>query len=90
MGENVSAITQVIPQKCKDPGTFSIPYTVGKSKFKNFMLYLGASINVMSTSIYNNLDLDPLQNTCLTIQLTNRRNTRLVEVVKNVLVQVNV
>lgn len=52
-----------MPQKCKDPGTFAIPCTIGDSKFENCMLDLGASINVMSTSVYNNLDLGPLQHT---------------------------
>lgn len=54
---NVSALTQVMPQKCKDPGTFVIPCTTGDSKLENCMINLGASINVMPTSIYNNLDL---------------------------------
>lgn len=57
---NISALTQDIPQKGKDPGTFSIPYTIRDSKFENCMLDLGASINVMSTYVYNNLDLSPL------------------------------
>lgn len=47
-------------QKCKDHGTFVIPCTIGDSKFENCMLDLGASINVMPTSVYNNLDLGPL------------------------------
>ena len=50
------------------------------------MLDLGASINVMPTSIFNNLDLGPLQHTCLTIQLTNRSDARPIGVVKYVLV----
>lgn len=53
------------------------------------MLDLGASINVMPTSVYNNLDLGPLQNTGLMIQLANRSNARLAGVIKDVFVQVN-
>ncbi|PNX70044.1 hypothetical protein L195_g064701, partial [Trifolium pratense] len=53
------------------------------------MLDLGASINVMPTSVFNNLDLGPLQHTGLTIQLANRSNARPVGVVEDVLVQVN-
>ncbi|XP_045797211.1 uncharacterized protein LOC123891391 [Trifolium pratense] len=86
---NVSALNQAMPQKCKDPGTFSIPCTIGDRKFENCMLDLGASINVMPTSIFNNLDLGPLQHTGLTIQLANRSNARPVGVVEDVLVQVN-
>lgn len=43
----------------------------------------------MPISVYNNLDLGPLQNTCLIIQLENRSNVRPAEVVEDVLVQVN-
>ncbi|XP_050919704.1 uncharacterized protein LOC127137276 [Lathyrus oleraceus] len=85
----VSSLNQAIPQKCKDPGTFAIPCTIGDSKFDNFMLDLEAGINVMPTSVYNNLDLGPLQHTGLIIQLANRSNARPIGVVKDVLVQVN-
>lgn len=56
-----------MPQKCKDPGTFVILCTIGDSKFESRMLDLGDFINVMSTFVYNNLDLGPLHNTGLTI-----------------------
>lgn len=60
-----------MPQKCKDPETFSILCIIGDSKFKNCMLDLGASINVMHIFVYKNLDVGALQNTSLTIQLEN-------------------
>ncbi|XP_050876488.1 uncharacterized protein LOC127080201 [Lathyrus oleraceus] len=84
-----SSLNQVIPQKCKDPGTFAIPCTIGDSKFENCMLNLGEGINVIPTSVYNNLDLGPLQHTSLIIKLANRRNARPIGVVEDVLVQVN-
>lgn len=59
------------------------------TKFENCMLDLGASTNVMPTSVYNNLDIGPLHNTGLTIQLTNISNVHPVGVVKDVLIQVN-
>ena len=74
MGHNVSALFQSMPQKCKDPGTFAIPCTIGNSQFDDAMLDLGASINVMPTSIFNSLALGPLQETGVTIQLANRSN----------------
>ncbi|XP_050897314.1 uncharacterized protein LOC127104155 [Lathyrus oleraceus] len=86
---NISAITQDMPQKCKDPETFVIPCTIGDNKFENCMVDLEASINVMPTPVYNNLDLDPLQNTCLTIQLANKSNARPAGVAEDVLVQIN-
>ncbi|XP_050910010.1 uncharacterized protein LOC127123874 [Lathyrus oleraceus] len=84
---NVSSLNQAIPQKCKDPRTFVIPCAIGDSKFDNCMLDLGAGINVMPTSVYNNLDLGLLQHTCLIIQLANKSNARPIGVVEDVLVQ---
>lgn len=55
--QNVSAFTQAMPQKCKDPRTFAIPCTIGGSKFENYMMELVASINVMPTYVYINLIL---------------------------------
>ena len=85
----ISSLNQTIAQKCKDPGTFYIPCTIGDNKFDNCMLDLGAGINVMPTSVYNNLDLGPLQHTGLIIQLANKSNARPIGVVEDVLVQVN-
>ncbi|XP_050875009.1 uncharacterized protein LOC127078612 [Lathyrus oleraceus] len=86
---NVSALTQTMPQKCKDPRIFTIPCTIGDSKFENCMLNLGAFINIMPTSVYNNFDLGPLHNTGLTIQMENKSNVFPAGVVEDVLVQVN-
>ncbi|XP_050890921.1 uncharacterized protein LOC127096386 [Lathyrus oleraceus] len=90
LGRNISSFIQ--PKKSSkqiDPGTFVIPCTIGDSKFENCMLDLGAGINVMPTSVYNNLCLGPLQHTGLIIQLANRSNARPAGVVEDVLVQVN-
>ncbi|XP_045810836.1 uncharacterized protein LOC123905265 [Trifolium pratense] len=86
---NVSVISQTMPKKCDDPGVFAIPCSIGDRKFENCMLDLGAGINVMPTSIYNNLDLGPLQPTGLIVQLANRSNARPAGKVEDVLVQVN-
>ena len=64
MGENVSAVFQKkLPPKCKDPGMFTIPCTIGSSKFKKSLIDLGASINVMPSSIYHSLNMGPLKET---------------------------
>ncbi|CAN6586202.1 unnamed protein product [Malus baccata var. baccata] len=57
VGENVSAILQrKLPLKCKDPGSFTIPCVIGNTRFESGMLDLGASINVMSYSIYASMN----------------------------------
>jgi len=76
MGRDVSALigkyVPHIPEKCKDLGTFCIPCVIRNNKFENAMLDLGASINVMSLSIYKSLSLGPMQPTGVVIQLPNR------------------
>ena len=64
MGRNVSAIIQPsIPPKCKDPSTFTIPCIIGSKQFSQDMLDLGASINVMSKSVYHALHIGELKPT---------------------------
>ena len=53
------------------------------------MLDLGASINVMPYSIYNSLNLGPMEETGIIIQLADRSNAYPKGVMEDVLVQVN-
>ncbi|XP_026459705.1 uncharacterized protein LOC113360412 [Papaver somniferum] len=90
VGENASAYLQKkLPPKLKDPGSFTIPCTTGTTRFDRAFLYLGATINVMPTSIYESLDLGPPKDTGIIIQLTDRSTTYPKGVVEDVLVQVN-
>jgi len=69
VGKNVSIIIQrKLPQKCKNPGMFTIPCVIGNHKVEKAMLDLGVSINVMSLSIYKVLNLRPLKKTSVIIQ----------------------
>jgi len=90
VGENVSVVIQrKLPAKCKDPGMFTIPCTIGNTRFENAMTDLGASINVMSYSIYASLKLGPLNKTSVVIQLADRSIAYPKGVVEDVLVQIN-
>ncbi|KAH9648757.1 hypothetical protein KPL70_025723 [Citrus sinensis] len=90
MGENVSAVFQKkLPPKCKDPGMFTIPCKIGSVRVEKAMLDLGASINVMPRSIYSSLNVGPLKETGVIIQLADRSNAYPDGVLKDVLVQVN-
>ncbi|KAL0283078.1 UNVERIFIED_CONTAM: hypothetical protein Sradi_7241200, partial [Sesamum radiatum] len=90
MGENVSAILQrKLPPKCKDPGTFSIPCKIGNIGIEKAMCDLGASINVMPLSIYESLNIGPLKETCVVLQLADRSIVYPEGVLEDVLVQVN-
>ncbi|CAM8892832.1 unnamed protein product [Rhodiola kirilowii] len=73
MSRNVSAaIQRKMAPKCGDPGTYTIPCTIGNIRIENCMLDLGASINVLPFSIYSCLKIGPLKPTGLTIQLADR------------------
>ncbi|CAN6542245.1 unnamed protein product [Malus baccata var. baccata] len=91
VSENVSAVLQrKLPPKCKDPGSFTIPCVIGNTKFEHAMLNLGASINVMTYSIYASMNLGELKNDGVIIQLADRSNAMLnLGASINVLVQVN-
>ncbi|RDX73865.1 hypothetical protein CR513_46467, partial [Mucuna pruriens] len=75
--------------KCRDPGIFSIPCTIGDCTFVDAMLDLGASINVMPASVYKSLNFEDLEPTGIVIQLANRSVVQPVGILKDVLVQVN-
>ena len=48
LSEECSAILQKkLPQKLKDPGSFTLPCTIENSFFDKFLCDLGASINLM-------------------------------------------
>lgn len=49
-----------LPPKFKDPGSFNIPCTIGTTRFELALLDLGVSINLMSYSVYETLNLGPL------------------------------
>ncbi|XP_027337108.1 uncharacterized protein LOC113850764 [Abrus precatorius] len=90
MGRNVSTLIQPnMPQKCKDPGTFTVPCTIGNSTCSNALLDLGASINLMHTLIYRSLSLNPLKQTGVVIQLANRSIAFSARVVEDILVRVD-
>ncbi|XP_022843229.1 uncharacterized protein LOC111366765 [Olea europaea var. sylvestris] len=79
--EECSAIVQKkLPQKRKDPGSFTIPCTIGSSSFKKALCDLGASINQIS-----------LSKTFLvvTLQLADRSLTYPRGILEDVLVKVN-
>ncbi|XP_058764020.1 uncharacterized protein LOC131637453 [Vicia villosa] len=68
-----SAIIQnKMPPKLKDPGSFSIPYNIGKFVIDKALCELGASINLMPLSICEKLNMGDLRPTKMSVQLTDR------------------
>ncbi|RDX98429.1 hypothetical protein CR513_18646, partial [Mucuna pruriens] len=65
--EEITTGAPTLPKKCRDPGIFSVPCTIGECTFADAMLDLGASINVMPASIYRSLNFGDLEPTRMTI-----------------------
>ncbi|XP_050909834.1 uncharacterized protein LOC127123675 [Lathyrus oleraceus] len=61
-----------IPLKKKDMGSITIPCTIGDRKFKKALIDLGASVSLMSLSIYKKLGLGTVQDTRMTLQFADR------------------
>ena len=88
--EECSAILQrKLPQKLKDPGSFTIPCTIGNAIFERALCDLGVSINLMPLSIFRRLGLGEARPTTVTLQLANRSLKHPREVIEDVLVKVD-
>jgi hypothetical protein len=68
---------------------FTKPCVIGNHRVEIAILDLGASINVMPLSIYKVLNLGPLKETRVIIQLANRSNSYPESVVEDVLIRIN-
>ena len=65
-------IQKSLPAKMKDPGSFTIPCSIGKYEFKEALCDLGANINLMPLSVVQRLSLGELTPTTITLQVTDR------------------
>ena len=88
--EECSAILQrKLSQKLKDPGSFTIPCTIGNAIFERALCDLGASINLMPLSIFKRLGLGEARPTTVTLQLADRSLKHPRRVIEDVLVKVD-
>lgn len=61
-----------LPPKLKDPGSFTIPFTIGDTFFGKELCDLGASINLMSLSIFKKHGIGAGRPITITLQLDGR------------------
>ena len=88
--EECSAILQrKLPQNLKDPGSFTIPCTIGNAIFEKALCDLGASINLMPLSIFKRLGLGEARPTTVTLQLADISLKHPRGVIEDVLVKVD-
>ncbi|KAJ8764186.1 hypothetical protein K2173_005114 [Erythroxylum novogranatense] len=89
VSSNVSALFKPqIPVKCQDPGSFTVPCTLGKVTIGRALLDLGAAINVMPKSVYEALGVKSIKATSVVLQLADRSFRHPVGIIEDILVQV--
>ena len=72
----------------KDPGNFTIPYSIGKYEFKKALCESRASINLMLLLVVQRLSLLELTPTTITLQMADRSMAQQEGVLEDVLVKV--
>ena len=88
--EECSTILQKkFPSKLKDPCSFAIPFSIGNSIVGKALCDLGASINLMSLSMFKRLKLGEEKSTTISLQLADMSYQHPRGVVENVLVKVD-
>ncbi|XP_059294497.1 uncharacterized protein LOC132047473 [Lycium ferocissimum] len=86
--ECISRIQNRLPTKLKDPGSFTIEISIGKQVIARALCDLGASINLMPSSIFRKLGLGVPKPTTIVLQLGDRSLARPEGIIEDVLVQV--
>ena len=83
-----AVIKKNLPEKMKDPGSFTIPCTIGGFEIKKALCDSGASINLMPLSVAKKLSLGELTPTTVTLQMADRTMAKPEGVIEDVLVKV--
>ena len=81
--------TSEMPPKFKDPGVPVISIVIGDHTLSRALLDLGANVNLLPYSVYEQLGLGELQPTSVTLQLADRSIRRPRGVIEDVLVGVD-
>ncbi|XP_070023210.1 uncharacterized protein [Nicotiana sylvestris] len=83
-----AVVTRAIAEKLSDPGSFTIPCTIGNFAFAKALCDLGASINLMPLAIYKRLGIGRARPTSMLFQLADRTMKRPSGILDDVLIQV--
>nr|GEY34491.1 reverse transcriptase domain-containing protein [Tanacetum cinerariifolium] len=88
MNEHYSAvILNKLPKKLGDPGKFLIPCEFSRMDECLALADLGASINLMPLSVWEELSLPELTPTCMTLELADRLVSKPIGIAKDVKVK---
>nr|XP_009785896.1 PREDICTED: uncharacterized protein LOC104234094 [Nicotiana sylvestris] len=83
-----AVVTRPVAEKLSDPGSFTIPCTIGNFAFAKALCDLGASINLMPLVIYKKLVIGRARPTSLLLQLADRTVKRPFGILDDLLIQV--
>lgn len=87
--ESCSAVLQnKVPPKLQDPGSFSIPCTIGPLSFERVLCDHGASVSVMPFAVCERLGVGELQGTTITLQMADRSIKRPMGILEDVPVRI--
>ncbi|XP_024044701.1 uncharacterized protein LOC107174952 [Citrus sinensis] len=78
-----------MPPKFKDPGSPTISCVIGNQCFDKALLDLGASVNLLSYSVYMQLGLGELKSTPIILQLADRSMKIPRGIIEDVLIQID-
>ena len=78
-----------IPQKIKDPGSFTIPCSMGTKYSGKALCDLRASINLMPLSVFKQLGVGECRPTTVTLQLADRSHAYPEGKIEDMLVKVD-
>ncbi|XP_024018025.1 uncharacterized protein LOC112090591 [Morus notabilis] len=84
-----ATIKRQLPEKLKDPGSFTIPCIIGELHIEKALCDLGASINLTPLSIFWKLNLGEITPTTISLQLPDRSLTYPKGIIEDVLVKIN-
>ncbi|XP_062113701.1 uncharacterized protein LOC133824741 [Humulus lupulus] len=82
-------IKRQLPENLKDLGSFTIPCVTGELHSEKALCDLGASINLMSLSIFRKLNLGDFTPTTISLQLAYRSLTYPRGIIEDVLVKID-
>jgi len=87
-GNCSTVIQRILPPKHKDPGSVTIPYSIGAVLVGKIFIDLGASINLMPLSMCRRIGELEIMPTRMTLQLADTSITMPYGVIEDVLVKV--
>ena len=89
LSANCSAIIQKnLHHKMQDPGSFTIPCTIGNYEFGKALCDYGASINLLPLLVVSRLSLRELTPTTMSLQMAGRSMAQPQGILEDVLVKV--